>query len=167
MRDKTLKVTIEKLGYKNPKPPTIREALRMMHLRYDDLHKILAETGAETGSRMYKDSFEGRYYYFRLTWRRIDPQAPKSEPRLRHIITSRTKGITLTRDDEVYTVAELADLLRINRLTVLDLIKKGDLEAFTIGSSWRISGTALNEYVNRNLSRLKEAASGHSAKSKN
>jgi excisionase family DNA binding protein len=58
-------------------------------------------------------------------------------------------------------------LLRVSRLTVLDLIYKGEIEAFAIGSSWRITGTALNAYINENMERLKEAVSGRKNKGTN
>lgn len=161
MREKKIKTRIETLGYKQRKPPSTRAALVMLKLRYEDLPRILEAEGADASSRLFNGKYDvdGWHYYFRLHFKRVTPQTPKSQPQLRHIITSRTKPLILSRNEEVYTVSQLADLLQISRVSVLDLITSGELEAFVIGSSWRITGTALNTYINKNLERLKEAAS--------
>jgi len=167
MREKALKTRIEWKGYNKGRKLTVRQALDMLKRSYHDLHKILDEQGTDESSLIFKDVVSGVHYYFILHFKRITPQTPKAQPQLRHIITSRTKPIALTRDDTVYTVVELADLLRVSRLTVLDLIYKGEIEAFAIGSSWRITGTALNAYINENMERLKEAVSGRKNKGTN
>lgn len=162
MREKKIKTKIEPLGYKKRKPPSTRAALAMLKLRYEDLPKILDEEGKDSSSRTFSGKYDvdGWHYYFRLHFKRITPQTPKAQPQLRHIITSRTKPFNITRNEEVYTVSQMADLLQISRVSVLDLISSGELEAFVIGSSWRITGTALNTYINNNLERLKETVSG-------
>jgi excisionase family DNA binding protein len=48
-----------------------------------------------------------------------------------------------------YTVKEVAALLRVNERTVLNLIDRGELKANRVGSLWRISQEALDEYLQR------------------
>ena len=39
--------------------------------------------------------------------------------------------------DEVLTVKELCDLLRVNQSTVYKLVREGSIPAFRVGSEWR------------------------------
>ena len=41
-------------------------------------------------------------------------------------------------DDEILTVKEVSELLRVNQSTVYKLIRQGRMPAFRIGSDWRI-----------------------------
>ena len=47
----------------------------------------------------------------------------------------------------LYTVSEVAKLLKVNRNFVYNLIKNGELEAVKIGSI-KVREEALNQYVN-------------------
>ena len=50
----------------------------------------------------------------------------------------------------LYTVTEVAKLLKVNRNFVYDLIRKGELEAVRIGSI-KVRKEALNRYVNEQI----------------
>lgn len=47
----------------------------------------------------------------------------------------------------LYTVAEVADYLRVSEMTVYRLIAAGDLGATKIGRGWRIRANDLADYV--------------------
>ena len=49
-------------------------------------------------------------------------------------------------DDVVYTIAELAKLLKVSEKTVRTLIDAGDIEAFKVGNQWRITREALDRF---------------------
>lgn len=48
----------------------------------------------------------------------------------------------------LYTVSEVAKMLKVNRNFIYDLIKKGKLEAVKVGSI-KVRKEALNQYVER------------------
>ena len=52
----------------------------------------------------------------------------------------------------LYTVSEVAKLLKVNRSFVYKIIKNGELEAVKIGSI-KVRKEALNRYVNNNIIR--------------
>ncbi|MBD0383402.1 helix-turn-helix transcriptional regulator [Paenibacillus sedimenti] len=58
--------------------------------------------------------------------------------------------------DISYTTEEIAKLLKISKLTVYDLIKKGDLPAYRVGKQMRVDASDLEAYKTR-------AKSGHPA----
>jgi len=43
----------------------------------------------------------------------------------------------MTDNDEIMTAREVADFLRINLMTVYNLVNKGKLPAIRVGRSWR------------------------------
>ncbi len=47
----------------------------------------------------------------------------------------------------VFTVRETAQLLRINRVKVYELIKEGSLEGFKVGADWRIRRESLERLI--------------------
>ncbi|MWC26959.1 substrate-binding domain-containing protein [Paenibacillus sp. MMS18-CY102] len=48
--------------------------------------------------------------------------------------------------DESYTAEEISKLLKISKLTVYDLIKKGDLPAYRVGKQMRVDASDLEAY---------------------
>lgn len=48
-----------------------------------------------------------------------------------------------------YTTEEIARLLRVSKLTVYDLIKKGELSSYRVGKQMRVDSTDLEAYKNR------------------
>lgn len=51
--------------------------------------------------------------------------------------------------DISYTTEEISKLLKISKLTVYDLIKKGELPAYRVGKQMRVDGTDLEAYKTR------------------
>ena len=51
-----------------------------------------------------------------------------------------------------YTTEEIADLLKVSKLTVYDLIKKGDLRAYRVGRQMRIDAEDLEAYKQKSKS---------------
>jgi excisionase family DNA binding protein len=49
--------------------------------------------------------------------------------------------------DEVLTVEEVANLLKIHRTTVYRMLKSGELPAFKIGSDWRFNRVHIEEWL--------------------
>ena len=51
--------------------------------------------------------------------------------------------------DISYTTEEISKLLKISKLTVYDLIKKGDLPAYRVGKQMRVDASDLEAYKTR------------------
>ncbi|TGV04946.1 DNA-binding protein, partial [Mesorhizobium sp. M00.F.Ca.ET.186.01.1.1] len=51
--------------------------------------------------------------------------------------------------EKSYTTEEIAKLLRISKLTVYDLIKKGELPAYRVGRQMRVDESDLEAYKTR------------------
>ncbi|HEV8565353.1 MAG TPA: helix-turn-helix domain-containing protein [Actinomycetota bacterium] len=49
------------------------------------------------------------------------------------------------------TVNEVADLLRVSRMTVYRLIKQGDLPSFRVGRGYRLREEDVHSYLNGRL----------------
>ena len=52
----------------------------------------------------------------------------------------------MATDSKVLTVGELSDYLRVHRSTIYRLLKKGQLPAFKIGSDWRFTTDAIDQW---------------------
>lgn len=52
-------------------------------------------------------------------------------------------------ENEVLTLQELADELKISYTKAYNLLNEGEIKGFKIGSIWRISRKAVDEYVER------------------
>lgn len=52
-----------------------------------------------------------------------------------------------------YTVHEVAEMLQIHWQSVLNYIKNGKLKAIKLGKGYRISATALDEFISDNSTR--------------
>src|SRR5665647_3928712 len=55
-------------------------------------------------------------------------------------------------DNISYTSEEIASLLKVSKLTVYDLIKKGDLPSYRVGKQMRVDGADLEAYKERTKS---------------
>ncbi len=51
--------------------------------------------------------------------------------------------------DTVYTIEEVAKMLKVSQMTVRRLIDEGELEAFKVGNQWRITKEALDRFMTR------------------
>jgi excisionase family DNA binding protein len=49
--------------------------------------------------------------------------------------------------DRLWTVAEVADHMRVSNMTVYRLIKAGELPAIRVGKNYRVRGSDLAEYL--------------------
>ena len=60
------------------------------------------------------------------------------------------KGIEImAREDNgtFLTVAEVADIMRVSKMTVYRLVHSGELPAVRVGRSFRVHETAVNKYL--------------------
>lgn len=48
---------------------------------------------------------------------------------------------------EIYEIEDLCEILKIGKSTAYDLVRKKEIEAFKIHGVWKISETALREYI--------------------
>src|ERR1700724_596385 len=59
------------------------------------------------------------------------------------------EGFSLRRshlDDEIYTIKELSEHLRVHRATIYRLLRQGRLPGFRVGSDWRFSRAAIEQW---------------------
>lgn len=59
----------------------------------------------------------------------------------------------LYQSDRVYTVGEVADTLRVSRVTLIRAIHKGRLTAFRVEGQWRILGGDALRYLREETQR--------------
>lgn len=52
-------------------------------------------------------------------------------------------------EQTVYTLAEVAELLRVSERTIRRLVERGELTAAQVGASWRFTRTDLNAYLRK------------------
>jgi excisionase family DNA binding protein len=50
-------------------------------------------------------------------------------------------------NEKFYTVQEVADMLQVHWQSILNYIKNGKLKALKLGKGYRISRTALDEFI--------------------
>ncbi|WP_370325035.1 helix-turn-helix domain-containing protein [Euzebya sp.] len=56
--------------------------------------------------------------------------------------------------DRLWTVAEVAEHMRVSNMTVYRLIKAGDLPAIRVGKNYRIRGKELADYIDRSFQQV-------------
>ena len=49
------------------------------------------------------------------------------------------------------TIAEVAEMMRVSKMTVYRLVHAGDLPAVRVGRSFRVHAEAVNEYLNSSI----------------
>ncbi|MED1865818.1 helix-turn-helix transcriptional regulator [Fictibacillus nanhaiensis] len=59
-----------------------------------------------------------------------------------------------------YTIEEVSQLLKVSKLTLYDLVKKGELPAFRVGRQMRIDGKDLDDYI-KNKKTYKKTKNQH------
>jgi excisionase family DNA binding protein len=52
----------------------------------------------------------------------------------------------MTSRGQLYTIKELADVLRVHQTTIYRLLHQGRLPAFRVGSNWRFDGAAIERW---------------------
>jgi excisionase family DNA binding protein len=55
----------------------------------------------------------------------------------------------------LYTLIETADILKVSDETVISLINNAKLDAFKVGSRWRVTGNAIDAYQKRQIEDMK------------
>lgn len=65
-----------------------------------------------------------------------------------------------------YTIEEIAQFLKVSKLTIYDLIKKGELPVFRVGRQMRMDAKDLDSYIKKQKNQPAPAAELHSAKTK-
>ena len=61
-------------------------------------------------------------------------------------------------NEQYYTIEEVAKMLKVVYLTVYRWIQDGKLRAYKAGKQYRISGTDLDKFMERNMILIKEMA---------
>ncbi|OGH39045.1 MAG: hypothetical protein A2905_00400 [Candidatus Levybacteria bacterium RIFCSPLOWO2_01_FULL_36_10] len=54
-----------------------------------------------------------------------------------------------TENNQFYTVEQVAELLQVHWQTILNYIKRGELEALKLGKGYRISKISLNIFISK------------------
>jgi len=49
--------------------------------------------------------------------------------------------------EQMLTVAEVAEILRVSERTIYNLLEAGDLRGVRVGRSWRMQKEALEEFI--------------------
>ena len=62
-------------------------------------------------------------------------------------------------EDRLWTVAEVADHMRVSNMTVYRLIKGGELPAIRVGKNYRIRGKELSAYIDASFTVATEPSS--------
>jgi len=55
----------------------------------------------------------------------------------------------MKQDKDFYLIEELANSLRVSKMTLYRYIKKGKLKAYKIGKEFRIDKTEFNNFLNK------------------
>lgn len=50
-------------------------------------------------------------------------------------------------DDEILTIHELSDYLKLNEKTAYRLVAKGDIPGFKVGGSWRFRKSEIQKWI--------------------
>ena len=52
-----------------------------------------------------------------------------------------------TNQDDILTISEVANLLKVAEKTVYGLAQKGELPGFKVGGQWRFSRSAIDSWI--------------------
>lgn len=78
------------------------------------------------------------------------------------MVDDREKGMVGMKQSSSYTIEEVAQLLRVSKLTVYDLIKKDNLPAYRVGRQMRVDPRDLENYKNKSKTGLEDTGNPHS-----
>lgn len=59
--------------------------------------------------------------------------------------------------DEILTIREMAELLKINEKTAYRLAGDGKIPGFKVGGSWRFDRREISEWIKRQMAKQREA----------
>lgn len=66
-------------------------------------------------------------------------------------------------DKEVWTIDELADFLRVSRITIRRQLQSGDLHGVRVGHTWRIFAADVSDYLQKQSNHIEvKVAKGQS-----
>lgn len=57
-------------------------------------------------------------------------------------------GVDIIKDFKLYTVEEVSRILKVTQRTIYNFIKTDQLKAVKVGRYWRITDTALKDFIN-------------------
>lgn len=72
--------------------------------------------------------------------------------------------VPMTHDD-ILTIPEVADLLRVAEKTVYALAQKGEIPAFKVGGQWRFSRGAIQVWIEERTRAAQQSSGAPSASS--
>lgn len=52
----------------------------------------------------------------------------------------------MANEDEIFTIKELSEHLRVHPTTIYRLLRQGRLPGFRVGSNWRFNRTAIEQW---------------------
>jgi len=55
-------------------------------------------------------------------------------------------GISMACGDEIFTIKELSEYLRVHPTTIYRLLRQGRLPGFRVGSNWRFNRAAIEQW---------------------
>ncbi len=70
-------------------------------------------------------------------------------PKVRCVMASGQSGEQPLSEVNFLTVAEVATAMRVSKMTVYRLVHSGELPAVRVGRSFRVPGSAVDEYLKR------------------
>ena len=56
-----------------------------------------------------------------------------------------------SEESQIMTVEEVADFLKLSKITIYKLVKKGQLPGFRVGNSWRFRKDKMLEIISKQL----------------
>jgi excisionase family DNA binding protein len=59
------------------------------------------------------------------------------------------KGRLKMNEDQIMTVTEVAEYLKISEVTTYKLVQEGKIPAFKIGRHWRVKRNDLSEFIEK------------------
>ena len=65
--------------------------------------------------------------------------------------------------DEVLTIREVAELLKINEKTAYKLASAGNIPGFKVGGSWRFERQAITSWIKRKVEEQQKGTTGMKA----
>lgn len=57
-----------------------------------------------------------------------------------------TQGMAQAQSDQIFTIKELSEHLRVHPTTIYRLLRQGRLPGFRVGSNWRFSREAIEQW---------------------
>jgi len=57
--------------------------------------------------------------------------------------------VSIISEFKLYTIEEISEILKVTQRTIYNFINKNNLKAVKIGKYWRVTETALQEFINK------------------